>query len=142
VFVQVLVVHFMRAPDGCEIAVLTVPEKPETLVNKNIMHQEIGKSINGNTKADEEQEIITVLHSDKKADDTGNGKDQEEEIVVLEESLRLLVVMVFVQNPQNAMHDVFMRKPGYGFHRDEGCQCDQYFSNYHNSTLSYLFSRN
>jgi hypothetical protein len=99
VFVQVLVVHFMRAPDRCEITVLTVPEKAEALVNENIVHQEISETINGNTKADEEQEIITVLHSDKKADDTGNGEDQEEEIIVLEETLRLLVVMVFVQDP-------------------------------------------
>jgi hypothetical protein len=130
-----LVMHFMRPPDGCEITVLTVPEKPETLVYENIVYEEISKAIDRYAKSYPEQEIITVLQSNEQADDTRNGKDQKEKIIVFEEAPGLFVVMVFVQYPQDSMHDIFMCEPCNGFHRNKSCKGDQYFSKYHNDSI-------
>jgi hypothetical protein len=125
----------MRTPDSCEIPVLTVPEKAETLVNENIMHEKISKPINCNTETDPEKEIIIALHSQEQTDNTRYGKDQKEEIVVLEKSRRLFVMMVFVQYPKDAMHDIFMREPGNSFHGKKSRKGYQYFSKHHNDSF-------
>lgn len=48
--------------------------------------------------------------------DPGNAKKKEEVIVVFKESFRLLVMMVFMQVPEYAVHYIFMGKPCYAFH--------------------------
>jgi hypothetical protein len=46
-----LVMHFMCPANATQITIVDVPEKPESLMNKNIMNQEITKSVECNTDA-------------------------------------------------------------------------------------------
>jgi mitochondrial fission protein ELM1 len=88
------------------------------------MNREVGKAVQRNTESYPEQKIKAGLHTEKKCCYARRCKDQEKEVVVLEPAFRLFVVMVFVQNPEWAVHNIFMGKPGDKFHKNKGCQHD------------------
>ena len=63
-------------------------------------------------------------HAEKQGDDSGQGEDEEEEIIVLEKTAGFLFVVIPVQGPEPAVHDIFMGQPGYALHAGEGAHCD------------------
>jgi outer membrane lipoprotein-sorting protein len=80
------VMNFVGTPDGGEVTVFTVPEQTEALMNKNIMDEKISKPVNGYAKSYPEKEIVTVLHTKEKADNSRDSEYQEEKIVVLKKA--------------------------------------------------------
>jgi hypothetical protein len=50
--------------------------------------------------------------------ESSDGKNHSKKIVSLKH-FALWCVMVFVQDPQKAMHNIFMRKPRHKFHEQE-----------------------
>jgi hypothetical protein len=88
-------------------------------MDEDIVHQKIGKTIDGNAHTDIETHIESAGHSEKHQDHTWNGKNQKEGIILFEETgFRLMVV--FMEIPAKTVHHIFMRKPGYEFHKQEG----------------------
>jgi hypothetical protein len=85
-------------------------------VNEDVMHKEIGETIKGDPQADPEQEVKALLHTKKQSGNPGNSKNQKEEIIVFKKAFRLFFVMVFMENPKQTMHHIFMGKPCYKFH--------------------------
>ena len=55
--------HFMGPADRLKIKVVGIAEKPEALMNKNIVHHKIGKAIQGNTKPHIEKRPIAVSYT-------------------------------------------------------------------------------
>lgn len=118
-------VHFMGSSDSSEVPVVTVAHDFESLVNKNVVHQKITKSINCDTDTHEQAVIITVEHPKKHQQKTRNGENQKEQIVPFEETCMSLM-MIPMQQPKEAVHDIFVRKPGHKLHKQEGA----YYRNY------------
>jgi hypothetical protein len=59
------VVGFVGAPDRPEITVICMTQHPETLMNENIVHKEIGESIERNSQPCPKQEAISLQHPEK-----------------------------------------------------------------------------
>ena len=89
---------------------------------KNIMYKEVGHSIDGYSQAYPKQVIIAGLHSKEKCGYTRDSKNEKEKVIVLKEAGGLLVVMIFMQRPQQTVHYEFVSKPGNAFHSKESCQ--------------------
>ena len=115
-----LMVDLMATSNGLKISILGVSEHFEALVDKDIVDQEIGQAVQADAQADPEQVVISLLHSEEQSGNSWNGEDQEEGVVVLQESLGSLFVVVPVQVPKPAVHDVFMGEPGHSLHPGEG----------------------
>ena len=55
--------YLMRSADSFKICIVGIPENFKTLVNKNIMYQEVREPIGSDPNSDPEQRIIPILHS-------------------------------------------------------------------------------
>ena len=53
----------MSPANSFKIGIVGIPENLKTLVNKDIMYQEVRQPISGDTKSDPKQCVIPVLHS-------------------------------------------------------------------------------
>src|SRR6185312_4156720 len=113
-------VHFMCAPNRFKINVVRVSKNFKPLVNKNVMNQEISHAVQSNSHANPKKKIITIHPSKKQAGNAWQRKNDKEEIIVFYKTIRFFFMMVFVQFPQYAMHDVFVCKPGNAFHTNKG----------------------
>jgi hypothetical protein len=115
--VQVFVVNFVRAADAQYIPVAPVAQQFESLVDDNVVYDEITKPIHRNTYTDIQPEIIKHQpgHVTVRA---GNGENHEERIVFFKKALFPLVVIA-VEIPQKAVHHVLMREPGHELHEEE-----------------------
>lgn len=51
-------------------------------------------------------------------------KNQEEQIILFKKRGAAVIVMILMKIPHKAMHNVFMRKPGYEFHQGKGDKND------------------
>lgn len=111
--------HFMCFTDGAEINIIGATEKIKTLVDEDIVHQEICEPIDGDSESDVKAVIHTVSNTEKNQDHAGDGEDQEEGIVLFKES-RFRLMMIFVEVPAESVHNVFMGKPGHILHEREG----------------------
>jgi hypothetical protein len=80
------VMHLMSTTDSSEICIVCFPEKFKSLVNKNVMHQEVTHAIKRDSKANPEQVIKVVLHSKKQSCDSWQGKNQKEKVIVFKET--------------------------------------------------------
>jgi len=113
--------HFVCFADGAHVGVVGAAEETETLVDEHVVHQEISKSVSRNADTDEQADVVPVHDAEHHQDGAGDGEDEEEGIVLFEETGFGLVV-VFVEDPQQSMHDVLVGEPGHEFHREEGHQ--------------------
>jgi hypothetical protein len=114
-------VDLMCLSQGPEIYVVGFREPFETLVDKHIVNHEICDTVKGYADADEEHKAISGHKTADTEKSYGDAGKHDKEIIVLFEELLRLVVVIFMQFPEQAMHDVFMREPGYTFHEAE---CD------------------
>jgi hypothetical protein len=119
VAVQVLVVHFMGPANGAHIGIAAAAEPFEALVNNDVVHQEISDPIGHNAKANGLHPPNTI-HSTKANQQHTGHREYDKEPVVLFKKARFFLVMITVQEPEESMHDVSMRQPGYAFHYQEG----------------------
>ena len=61
----------------------------------------------------------------QQTDDSGNGEYEEEKIITFQMPFMRFMVMIPVQRPANAMHNIFMRQPGYALHPGKECGYDE-----------------
>jgi hypothetical protein len=115
-----LVMGLMRFSQANQVFVLGGLEPAEPTMDEHIVDQEICKAVQEDTKTYKKSIIPAVLSTKIDEQDTGNCKDQEEEIIAFKGRSISGLMMVLVKIPQQTMHDVFMRQPGDSFH-DQKC---------------------
>jgi len=130
-FAQVLVVDFMSFADGHQVGVFCAGKNLESLMDKDIVYQEISEPIRGNARPNPYPKITACHGSRDKTPRTGYCENQEKGIVFFKES-RLMDVVIFVKIPHQPVHQVLVGKPRDAFHRykrsndnecrKEGCQ--------------------
>lgn len=86
-FSKMFVVHFMCPSYSLEVAIVGIAKKFEPLVNKNIMHYKIGKTIYGDSQPDPKQKIKICLHAKEQTRYSGKSKNEKEEIVVFKKAI-------------------------------------------------------
>jgi len=134
------VMHFMGFSNGPEVSVIRIPQKVKSLVDKDIMHQKISKSIEGYAQSGPKHRV-EVGESDHQAYDSRYGKYQEKQIVPLEKPFVFGNMMVTMELPKDTMHDVFMGEPGHEFHTRKGNKQDSDIdpNMYHNRLVYFAF---
>jgi hypothetical protein len=121
----VLVVDLVGPPDSTGVKVVRIPEYFEALVYKDIVHQEVGGPIGHNTKSDGisvPERTVTSQHDKGHAQ---HGIENEKGVISFKPGIVVLSVVVFVEGPQKAVHDVLMGKPRHEFHKAEGAEKDK-----------------
>jgi len=112
---------------------LRATEPLEPLMNEHIVYEEVAKPIYEDANTYGQLPIVAMHHTEHSEQPTGNRKNEEEEVVLLKES-RLLLVMIFVEVPQEAVHNVLVRKPRHEFHEEKrGNDNEEIGENYHTS---------
>jgi hypothetical protein len=71
---------------GHKIGVLSFIEPIESTMNQNVVNKEIGQPIKKDAKAYKESVIKSVLNPNKQEHNTGNCKQQKEDIISLKPS--------------------------------------------------------
>jgi hypothetical protein len=112
--------HFMSFTHAFCIPIIGFSEHFKTLVYKNVMHYEIGRTIHHNTKANRQASPKTFVAPEIKATHAYHCVKNKKGIIALKPTVVIFVVVVFVQAPQKPMHDVFMGEPSHKFHDKKG----------------------
>jgi hypothetical protein len=117
-FISLGVMVAMCAQDGAGVFAVQLAEPLETLVDVYVVDQKVNQAVNGNSNAHEQQPALGGGQANYIRKGAWNGKNQEEQVVFFKKTMLFMVwfVVVFVPNPQPAMHEVFVRRPGYKFH--------------------------
>jgi len=84
------------------------------LVYKNIVHQEVRQSVKRNTQTGKKAPV-KAARSDYDEPNRRNGEHETEQVVQFKRAFAWFMV-AFVPNPEKAVHDVLVRKPGHAFH--------------------------
>jgi hypothetical protein len=87
------------------------------------MYKEVGHPIKADTEPHPKKAVKMSTQTYEETGDTREGKDQKEQIVMLQNLIWSLLMMVPVPNPKPAMHDIFVCEPRYTFHSAESAQC-------------------
>jgi hypothetical protein len=123
---EVLVMDFMGAPDAPGVPVVRISEELEPLVDKNIVNHKIGDPVGQDTEAYwvALPERGIGRHHDK--GHAHHGIKNKKGVIPLEPGIVVFAMVVPVEGPQEAVHDILMRKPRHKFHKTEGSdkQCD------------------
>ena len=108
----------VRTQNGTGVLAVQLAEPLEALVDVYVVDQKINQAVDGNPNAHKQQLTLRSSKTNYVRSGTRNGKNQKEQVVFFEKTMFLVVwlVVVFVPNPQPAMHQVFVRRPGYEFH--------------------------
>ena len=111
--------YFVRFSERSEIYIVGPGEPFESLVNKHVMHQEVCDSIKGNTHTDEEHKAVPFNKIPYSEEKHGNRGKHHKKVVILLEEMRRFIVMILMQIPEQAMHNVLVGEPGNAFHETE-----------------------
>lgn len=116
------VVDFMRFSDSPEIHIVCPAKQLETLVDEDVVHQEIGSAIYGDANTHPKFWICPARHrAEIDERHAGNGENQEEEIVFFKKTIIVRLVVVPMKNPQQSVHDVLVGEPCNALH-EYGCE--------------------
>jgi len=102
-----------------QVSVREIFQDWDTLVNVNIMKHKVGKSIKEYPDACAEQVTVGFHHPEINQENTGDGKNNGKYIVPLDFS-PIAHMVIFMQDPEEAVHNVFVGKPRHEFHKKEG----------------------
>ena len=117
---QVLMVHLVRASYCTEVEIVRVPQPFGALMDEYIVDEKIGCTIQRDPSGDPNAHIRNSrLGTEKEEGDRGHGEDQEEGIVPLEDAAMILLVVITMQHPQQAVHDEPMGEPRHELHERE-----------------------
>lgn len=117
-------VGLMGSNDRFEIGVPNVVEPIEAFVDEHVVYQEVAKTVDQYAQTKSQAPIVACHHTKHDEKPGWDGEDQEEGVVFLKEA-RLLLVVVLVQIPEQAVHDVLVREPGGELHQNEGAEEDE-----------------
>jgi hypothetical protein len=98
VFIQVFMVHLMCPSYGAYISAATSREPFETLMNDDIMYQEISGTIAHYAQAYGLHPPYMIDGAQQDQQETGQGKNDKEPIILLKEA-RLFLMMIPMQVP-------------------------------------------
>ncbi len=115
-FAKRFVVQLMRPCYFLQVRAVNLKTSSQPLVNYNIMKNKIGGAIGGNAQA--YPEIVIERTYANGNTNNGNGcKEYPKEIIFLKSLLGLVVRLM--QVPEQAVHNVLMRKPGHALHKNK-----------------------
>src|SRR5215203_568746 len=97
-------------------------------MNDNVMYQKIPATISHNAKPNCLHPPYIVKCAEINQKDTWYSKDDKERIVLFKKT-RLHLVMIFMQIPQESMHEITMGKPCNTFHNYKSCSKHKYVKN-------------
>jgi hypothetical protein len=80
------------------------------------MNHKIAESVCGNTTGDKKQVIESALNTKIKQHYAWNRKNDKKDIVAFKSMFVFRLMMICMKIPHQAVHDIFMRKPGNTFH--------------------------
>jgi hypothetical protein len=105
-------------PAKCEqVGILRIPQNLQALVDQDIVNKEVGHTVQEDAQPDIEKVVEALLASEIKQRDGWQGKNYEEQVIPFKISCIAVVMMIPVQDPKAAMHDIFMNDPGCAFHQ-------------------------
>jgi hypothetical protein len=102
-----------------QILVFGIFEPFESLVNQNIMHHEIAKSVKSDSHGYEKKIIHATLYPEVKKNNTRNGKNHKKNVVAFKNMGVFRLVMIGMKIPHQSVHDVFMGEPSHTFHHQK-----------------------
>ena len=115
-FGHALMMHFVGFANGAQIHTIRIAPQLETLMYKDVMHHKVGKPVGSNAEAYPNPKVPACHYAKHDKQPAWYGKYQKKTIVFFEKLPFAYRVMVFVQIPQKAVHNVFMRCPSHKFH--------------------------
>jgi hypothetical protein len=115
------------AQNGPAEFVIQLVKPLEPPVDVHVVNQKVNHTINADANTNKRQpEPARCVQPDDVRCRTRNGKNEEEQIILLEKTIVVVVwlMVVFVPDPEGTVHEVFMGRPGDEFHGGYGSQCD------------------
>jgi hypothetical protein len=97
-------------------------------MHKNIVNQKICYPIQGDANAGKKPPI-KCFRPQNNQPRRGNGKHETKQIVEFEGTFSRLVV-TFMPEPHESMHDIFVGKPRNEFHEKEKQKCNEYLCHF------------
>jgi hypothetical protein len=119
-------VHLVGASHSFGVPVICIPENFEALMDKNIMHRKISNTVCKNAQSQGQTRPEPVVLPQQKESDAYRCIKYEEQVVALPPTTMVLMMMVFMEFPQNTMHNKFMGKPGHTFHSRKSTEKNRY----------------
>jgi len=111
-------VQLMRPAYHFSISVIAHPKPFETLMNKHIVHQKVAPPIQEYPYTYCHNPPLKVHRSQHYTQPRWYGEYQEKNIVFLKRMISAFM-MVFMQRPQQPMHQVFVSSPCHELHHSE-----------------------
>jgi hypothetical protein len=124
------VVNFMCFSDSPEIDVVGAFKPIETLVDKNIVHQEVTYAVGSDAEPHPYAPVISSHHTKHDEQPGRNGENQKEYIIFFKKSW-LVLVMVAVKIPAQAVHHKLVCDPGHKFHKEKCGEKNDKINNEH-----------
>ncbi len=110
-------VRLIEAP---QIPLLGVKADIDAVMNERVVGEEVHRAIGRDAEGGNQRPGGAIkLNAPGEQSDGDRGEEQAEGVVQLPDALARLV-MAFVQNPKEAVHNILMQKPGHAFH------CEKY----------------
>lgn len=94
------------------------------LVDKDVMYKKIGHTVQRNPHTNVKIDIEAISTTKIHEKNGRNGKNNKEIIVFFQRRIAAVIVMVPVQRPQEAMHNVLVNEPGKAFHHKKCYEYD------------------
>lgn len=88
----------------------------QTAVNDNLVDTEIDGTIGHDAISKGAQFRVLIKTAKKNREKTGDRKEESKGVIVMKKLLVVGIMMVFVQDPQKSVHDIFVEEPSHKFH--------------------------
>lgn len=111
---------FMGPANPPRIPIVRIAEHFEALVDKNIVYQEVGSTVNQDAQPDRETVPEFSIVTEVKEPHTYNGIEYKKGIIPFEPGVVVFPVVILMQGPQKPVHHILVRGPGHEFHDAEG----------------------
>ena len=122
---QMLVVNLMRSTDALGVPVVGVSKHLKTLMDKDVVHQEVGHTIGEDSQAYGQSCPKVVILPGNEAADAYCSIKKEKEIVAFPPATMVFFMMILMKGPQKAMHDILVGKPSHELHHKKGGQINE-----------------
>ncbi len=97
-FIKMFMMHFMGSTNSPEIPVVTVSEYFESLMNKNIVHHKVTKTIKSNPYSHKQTEIVAIEYSKKHQQATWKSEDDKKGVISFKKA-GMPLVMITMKDP-------------------------------------------
>ena len=106
-----------------EIGTFRISQDLKSAMDENIVDGEICYAIQENSESNEKVVAQAAIYTNEEKNDAGESKNEKEQIVAFEPRIFIsFVMMIYVYDPQESVHNEFVSKPSHEFHADKGAQ--------------------